>query len=282
MARPAAGLEPGQDLPPYRLIAFNSATASENKIHDDDIAREYGFRGGLVPGVTVYAYMMRPVVEAFGIEWLGRGSAQARFLQPVYHGEETTVLARVESATADETRLSLEVRNAAGETCATGWATLPEGACAAPPDPATYAEAEVPAVRPPASDMTLRPGATLGTAKFRFDAGEKAADYLATIADDLAMYADHGVAHPGFLLRYGNTALAGNVTLGPWIHVSSEVHNYSLVHDGDNIAVRARVKQLFERKGHKFVELDVLFVANGDRPVLQVDHTAIYEVRKGG
>ena len=31
-------------------IAYNHATESENKIHSDEVARRYGFRGGLVPG----------------------------------------------------------------------------------------------------------------------------------------------------------------------------------------------------------------------------------------
>ena len=38
----------------YTITAHNPATGSENRIHADDVARRYGFRGGLVPGVTVY------------------------------------------------------------------------------------------------------------------------------------------------------------------------------------------------------------------------------------
>ena len=41
-----------------RVVARNDAEASENRIHDDRVAAEYGFRGGLVPGVTVYAYLL--------------------------------------------------------------------------------------------------------------------------------------------------------------------------------------------------------------------------------
>jgi len=40
-------------LPGYRVKARNTSTSSENKIHDDAVARAYGFRGGLVPGVTL-------------------------------------------------------------------------------------------------------------------------------------------------------------------------------------------------------------------------------------
>ena len=51
-------------LDPYRVEAFNTAKASENKIHDDEVARRFGFGGGLVPGVDVYAYMAHlPVAQ---------------------------------------------------------------------------------------------------------------------------------------------------------------------------------------------------------------------------
>ena len=43
----------GMLLPPHTLRAHNDAAASANKIHDDAVAAQYGFRGGLVPGVSV-------------------------------------------------------------------------------------------------------------------------------------------------------------------------------------------------------------------------------------
>ena len=75
----------------YEVEAFNTATTSSNKIHDDTVAREYGFRGGLVPGVDVYAYMTHLPADRWGLEWLGGGTMSARFVQPVYDGERVTV-----------------------------------------------------------------------------------------------------------------------------------------------------------------------------------------------
>src|SRR5262245_59450085 len=59
----------GMTLPVHRIQAHNNATASANKIHDDAVAAQYGFRGGLVQGVTVYAYMTYPLVQSFGEAW---------------------------------------------------------------------------------------------------------------------------------------------------------------------------------------------------------------------
>ncbi len=58
----------------HAVSAFNSAKTSDNKIHDDAVARQYGFAGGLVPGVDVYAYMTHAPVAHWGRDWLAGGS----------------------------------------------------------------------------------------------------------------------------------------------------------------------------------------------------------------
>ena len=72
---------------------------------DDAVARTYGFRGGLVPGVTVYAYLTRPLVEALGPPWLGRGTASVRFVRPVFEDEEVTVAGVITSYSIHYTKL---------------------------------------------------------------------------------------------------------------------------------------------------------------------------------
>ena len=57
------------------------------------------------------------------------------------------------------------------------------------------------------------------------------------------------------------------------------MQNHSVVTDGEVVATRGRVVELFERGGHRFVALDVL-TSVGDRPVTSVRHTAIYEPRQ--
>src|SRR5712671_1154970 len=106
-------------LSPYRVEAFNTAKASENKIHDDAVARRFGFGGGLVPGVDVYAYMAHLPVARWGRDWLERGAAECRFQKPVYDGDIATIAAAEITEGLD---LCVESR---GEICATGRASLP-------------------------------------------------------------------------------------------------------------------------------------------------------------
>src|ERR1700730_3808017 len=70
-------------LEAYRVQAYNTAKQSENKMHDDTVAKRFGFSGGLVPGVDVMAYMMHLPVAKWGRAFLERGLIEARFVKPV-------------------------------------------------------------------------------------------------------------------------------------------------------------------------------------------------------
>ena len=258
---------------PYVVRAFNTATESDNKIHDDAVARRFGFTGGLVPGVDVYAYLTHLPADVWGLDWLRRGRMQGRFAAPVYDGEEITVTAIETGPCA----LTLELRNERGEVRATGEATLTDET-PEPPDPSQWSVVE-PAIPPlePASPTTLAVGTALALAPHTFRAGRHG-EYLADVREALALYEKEGVAHPGWLLRDANYVLARNVRLGPWIHVESSAQHLGLVHDGESVSALATVEAEWEAKGHRFVRLDVLLLA-GDRPVARVGHTAIHTPR---
>jgi acyl dehydratase len=250
-------------------VARNTDTASANKIHDDTVARQYGFAGGLVPGVVVHAYLTHPPVEQWGLEWIARGAISARFNQPVYDGEAIEVV-----ATDDVT---LAVRKTSGGDAAVAHVGPPDGRLA-PPDAADWPHRPLPprAERPRASAEFFAATPVLGALDVGFHA-EMAQAYLEAVNETLPVYGDEGVAHPGWLIAQANYVLSANVVLGPWIHVESEVRHFGLVRDGDTVSTRARVNSTFERRGHRFVELDVLILT--DRPVLRARHVAIYEPR---
>ena len=62
--------------------------------------------------------------------------------------------------------------------------------------------------------------------------------------------------------------------------MGSKVRNLGLARVGDTLNVRARITKNYEHKGHKWVELDCLVVANETSPVVQAVHTAIYLPRQ--
>ncbi len=106
------------------------------------------------------------------------------------------------------------------------------------------------------------------------------ASFLDLRSEHLPIY--HGAnppAHPAKLLQFSNEILVRNFQLGPWIHVASEINNWSVAWNDDVISARALIHDRFERKGHEFVVADVMLVANGERLVQTVRNTAIYRPR---
>ena len=249
----------------HRIRAINTATDSENKIHDDRVAAAYGFQRGLVPGVTVYGYMTVPVLEHFGEEWLDYGSISVRFREPVYDGEEV----RIEGGCDENGRFQVALEG--DRATAIAWIDRLSGM----PGVDTYATRPMPPadLRPAASHDTLAPGVVLGTLDTTLNLAETGIS-----APLPAAIGERRAAHPAVLLSLANEILLKNVSLGPWIHAGSDVTNFSAARDGDVLEVRGKVSAQFERKGHEFVVLDIV-TATSERLVQHVRHTAIWRPR---
>lgn len=263
----------------HHLIAVNTAPESENRMHGDE-ARRYGFRGGLVPGVDVLAYVVPEALDRWGDGWLGGGRLSGRLLLPVYDGEaiDVTTVVTDEGMTATvvgpdggiraEAQLSSLVD--AQRAVALNDTDLDAFAIMALPEPDD---------RPAASPDRLEPGTVLGTQYAGFHA-DRATGYLAEISETHAAFHQHRRAHPGWLLRFANWALSSTVRLGPWIHVSSDLQVFEPVTDGDQLEVRARVTDRFARRGHELVELTAVYLVEGGM-VARCDHRAIWQPRAG-
>jgi acyl dehydratase len=261
-------------LGPYRVEAFNASKASENKIHDDAVAQRFGFKGGLVPGVDVYAYMTHLPVQRWGRAWLAHGTAECRLLKPVYDGD-TAIVTAAEGAAGLDLRIESH-----GKLCVTGRAGLPAERVAPPP---AFSDAPLlpapPAERPPADETTLTIGSRFAIHPFRVT-DEYAEEYLRTVRETAPLYTRENLVHPGTILHIGNWALRHNVVLGPWMHVGSTVQHFAAAQIGDELSARAVVTANYERKGHRFVELDVLVYAGQQTPIARIGHIAIYRPRQ--
>ena len=258
-------------LETYNLQAYNTAKLSENKMHDDTVARRFGFSGGLVPGVDVMAYMMHLPVAKWGRAFLEHGLMEARFIKPVYDGEMVDVRGEESDGT-----LSIEVESR-GQLCATGTASLPASAPALAL--ADFIEAAPAAERHQVNAASYPVGKWLGTAP-RAWGGDAAVEYLTDVRERDPIYARESLGHPGLIQRVMNKVLVDNAILGPWIHVGSKMQLLSAARSGDELTARAKVTGNYEKKGHRFVEIDALVVANGKTPLAHCQHIAIYQPRE--
>jgi hypothetical protein len=259
-------------ISPYRVSAYNTAKASENKIHDDATAQRFGFKGGFVGGVNVYAYMSHQPVQRWGLAWLERGTGEAKFAKPVYENSIAEV-----TAVDDADGLELAVHSE-GILCATGRAGLPAGL------PSALALSDFKAVaprtdRPPADETSLRIGDWLGITPLPVTEAFHAQE-LQDIRETDPVYIRDRIVHTGTIMRCCNWALTHNVILPAWIHMGSTVRNLGVAHIGDTLNVRARITKNYEHKGHKWVEIDAMVVANETTPIAKSLHIAIYRPRQ--
>lgn len=147
-----------------RVKAVNTAPDSENRMHDDTVARTYGFAGGgLVPGVDVFGYIVQGLLTD-DPDWMRSGSGgELRLLRPYFDGEEVVVTRNGGEVWAgDRAVLRLAVPELG--PCPAEWSALPEP-------------------RPAASQESLKPGTPLGS----IQGAVKSARELLELANEILM-----------------------------------------------------------------------------------------------
>ncbi len=261
----------------FRADAFNPVPDSENRIHSDEVARAYGFRGGLVPGVTVSAYLLHPAAVAWGRDWLERGRAHVVVRSPVYDGGRFEVV--VEEATRDAYAAALV--DGDGDSRATARVSLP----ASPPpppvrrhDPMLARDAHRPIASRAVLEALRKKG--LGAMPARWSEAAQMTRYLRDPSAMAPVFRDEGFANPSFVLGLTNWVLAGNVRMSPWLHLETESQHYRAVAPDTALVVEAAIADLFEKKGHEFVDVNVdVYRATDDEAVAGVRLRAIYRMR---
>ncbi len=266
-----------QELPDHKVVAKNYAEASENKMHSDDVAGRYGYRGGLVPGVAVYAYMTVPVVQALGAPWLAHGSMRAKFIKPIYHGDAVTVRSRVTGV--DPIRITISVVNEEEVLCAVGEASLPEKHPHLDISRYPYAPLPDPDEKLPPSLEVLTENTILGAIEFTIDPqhseGEHG-DFLDEMVETLPIYrGPDAIAHPAVLAQMANRLLIENVALGPWIHSGTDINYYDVPRPDEKMYMQGRIAHSYTKRGHEIVVMDVVALGSKERPIAHLTHTAI-------
>jgi hypothetical protein len=268
-------VDTGSPLPAYRVRATRSEIEPSNLIYEDEPARHYGYRGGLVPGTSIYAYMSHCLVEMFGSDWLERGTAEVRLLNPIYDGEEVRVTGQVSAIDIDGTAcVEYQAESNLGVICAAGSAKLPTRSPVPEPALDSYPAGKQKSAQE-ISLQSLEPGQALAplisefTWKLQWEYCQK------NIRDHLPVY--NGVVHPGWLLTQANRILTANYHLPAWIHAASSVQHFHAQREECRVEARGLVAEKYEHQGNHLMVLDLaLFV---DARCLQtIRHTVIFRI----
>lgn len=260
----------------FELVAHNYGELHANKIHSDEGAARYGFKGALVPGVALYAYCSQAAVRAFGDQWHQHGRLSAKFIQPVYDHERVIVAAKPGEAPGE---LLIQLVKADGQVSTHAIASVPAGT---PPTP-TSAGSSFEAAASPADSArrdpriaALKVGEPLGTLTFRTPQGDEADKFLADMRDELPCYrGSAGFVHPAFLVAQANKVFMTNIRLGPWVHTASDVQHLCAPRAGQSLSLRSRVAALTEKRGNEIITADMVLLDEHSTVMATIRHSAI-------
>jgi acyl dehydratase len=258
------------------IRALNDAESSENRIHSDEIAPQYGFKGALVSGANVFGYMTQPLTQHFGASCLENCHFDVRFLKPAYHEDLLTLSTEELTDDSKKIHLSTKAVNQHGVLLAELQSTLHED---------RSMSQTVPCISPTALETTREEISwdriLLNTAapdyawmptdednRLRVDAQRDPADIYRGLS---------AFIHPYYLLDSCNQALKRMFILPAWIHTSSQLAIRHRLRVGQTITVRAVPIEKWERNGHQFVRLSISMIV-GEEVAAEVLHTAIFKI----
>ncbi len=242
---------------PWSVIAANLPEHAGNPIHTDEGARAAGFPNALVAGVTTYAYLTHPLVEAWGRDWLARGGGEVRFRAPVFAGDAVTCAV---TPIGDDDRPDDEDDVRVDAICA---------------ERAEAPRVTFTAVRDAGPPPEPRRGEALPSRRYLLD-GYYGHDYGARAGDDLDIYERDGLVHPAVWPAIANNIFSTDLVNGAWIHTRSVIRHHAAVPAGVDVEVHAVVVDRFERNGERAV-VDVVIELD-DEPVVTIEHEAIIDL----
>jgi len=257
----------------YLVTAKNYSEDSENRIHSDEIAQKFGFRGALVPGVAVYGYMTHPLVEEFGNDWLAEANIQLRLLKPTYDGEQMTI-----SCKSQDNQIEVTSHDPEGQLTAVLLSQSAKKTSDGPQPMHDLALLDGPIKHPERVAIgweTVNAAEVFAPWEFHLGSEENTR-YTREVADTLDVY-QAGYVHPHLLLSLANTALMNEYVMPTWIHASSNIIHHHALRIGETITIRSVTTNKWQKKGHEFIKLWVTYW-RGDELTTEIDHTAIFKV----
>ncbi len=271
----------------WRGQAFNQVPDSDNRIHSDELAQQYGFTGALVPGVTISCYLVQPAVQAWGLHWLERGAAHATIKAPVYDERDFQVEVTPQPA-ADRYHAQLFSEE---RLCATAEVWLPDSLEVEPEyqhHPLMTDEYSAPVASRDVMEK-LRQNGCLAKS-FLWSADHEMATYLReqaampallrTPANTEGVESDSGYGNMSFLLGCANRHFAAAARMSPWIHLEIRAQNFQAVPLNTPLISEMTITELFSKKGHEFADCVFnLFMADSKRCVCSIQQRAIYKMR---
>lgn len=265
-------------VPPQQILALNDAEDSENKIHSDEIAARFGFKGALVSGVNLFGYLTQSLVRSYGASWLESGMLDVIFLKPAYQDELLNIRTESLSSETGHRNHVTSLYNEEDRLLAKLESWLPNEL----PPLQQYLESSAsplgePEFRPEISWESIE--LDTPAPSFIWQPGiEDNAAHVAIQRDQSKLYqgAD-AYLHPYFILQMCNKALMRMYIMPAWIHTGSKLTVRRGLRVGEAIEIRCLPIEKWEQRGHQFIKLYVAMLVNSEVAV-EIEHSAIFRI----
>jgi acyl dehydratase len=278
-------LQSGEALPARTVIARNTAAAEAGSIHDDAHAARLGYRGGLVPGVTLLAYLTPALIDVFGEAWPRGGRLRARFVRPAYDGDTLAIAGRA----SGEDAIACSIDGPDGKGCVEAEATCPSAAESETKPWRTSIPIAGPGAVGPGGGLpelsveNMAVGLELSPLTYRLSLTEAIA-WAADASDDSAWYRDASpfggpIIHPAYFARDAIALLRHNFAYKATVHAATDLAYQGAGYPGRDHTVYGNVAELYERKGNSYVVLDTLTVDELGREIVRNRHTSVIRLR---
>jgi len=201
-------------------------------------------------------------------------------ISPLYDGERFEVT--VADVATDAYRA--ELRRPGDTLCATAEVSLPDESPEAPVrrgDPVEEADWQGPEATRAHWEALQEQGCR--ALRYRWDGDHRMARYLRPGGEErmpALLVGDAPLANAAYLLGISNWVLAANGHMNPWVHLETTAQHFRAVAAGTTFVAEMAVRELFERKGHQFVDVTVeLFDEADDGALASIDLRAIWRLR---
>lgn len=270
----AQGPFPAQATVEMRLDADPRYAGSA---HDNATARLMGYKAALIPGAFVYGHATRLAVDAWGMNWITRGSIATRFRRPVYDGDRLTVRAAELVRTDDGVKADLRITNADDEEVVTGWIALPDVSPTAP-DLADLPVLPQPDPPPAVGAGEMRAGARIGAQQAVLGEADVRAS-AAAFAETHPLYAREGVVHSGCLVRLTmRDALRSFAFPMPVVFAAVEAQHFAPARPGCRMGTSGTVTAAYSRRGRHYFDSEEYLIAEGRRVLARFRRVNLYAV----
>lgn len=250
--------------------------AGAGSIHDDDIARQTGFTGALVPGIVTSSYSMPTLIDRWGEAWLERGTFTARFRRPVYDNDTVSIRYKFDRKDGAE-HAEIEVLRA-GEPSVVGEASLPDGPTKVDLEPFSG-----PALPPPDELVVFAPGKIKIGQTLYSEPFELTQDILGAMNRHIELQPEdwpEEKVHPFvYMLAAAMMQQVGTTFDNPGIHYATHLEMIEPARPGDTLEATGRIAEDFERNGNHFFVAEQLIRTTTGQNVAFSRNTVLYKIR---